>query len=105
MRTQSAFPKTIHFEEGSMDRKLCAGLVPVLALFCISLAAVRADGQTAPAGFSFHAGQSMYIVAFRRYHTQVVVDPGRGAVATSENINLELGAARKVRIRIEEWQF
>ena len=88
-----------------MDRKLCSCLAPVLALFCISLVAIRANGQSASAPFAFRSGQSMYIVAFRRYHTQVVVDPLKGIVATSENINLELGAESKVRARIEEWRF
>lgn len=88
-----------------MDRKVSSGLALVLALFCIGLAATAASGQTAAGPFTFRSGQSMYIVAFRRYHTQVVVDPLKGTIATSENINLELGAERKVRIKIEEWRF
>jgi len=87
-----------------MDRKLCAGFAFVLVIICISLGN-RANGQSAAGTFAFRSGQSMYIVAFRRYHTQVIVDPLKGTVATSENINLELGAESKVRDRIEEWRF
>lgn len=88
-----------------MNRKLYAGLAFALALSCIGLAATRVAGQSPSGPFAFRSGQSMYIVAFRRYHTQVVVDPLKGTVATSENINLELGAESKVRERIEEWRF
>ena len=88
-----------------MERKLYACLaVVVISLFSV-LAPTPTSGQSTTGSFVFRSGQSMYIVAFRRYHTQVVVDPLKGTVATSENINLELGAESKVRDRIEEWRF
>jgi len=88
-----------------MDRKLCSGLAPVLTLFCISLAASSVNAQAASAPFAFRSGQAMYIVAFRRSQQQVVVDPLRGTVATSDTVCLELGAESKLRNRIEEWRF
>lgn len=46
----------------------------------------------------------MYIVAFRRFHFPIVFD-GVNAVPQPEYINDDLDAERKVRKRIEEWQF
>jgi len=88
-----------------MDRHLRSGLALVLSLFCIGLAATRANGQSGSGPFAFRSGQAMYIVAFRRFPPQLVVDPLRGTVGTADNICLELGAERKVRDKIEEWRF
>ncbi len=88
-----------------MIRKLCHHHAPVLALISIILAAPASNGQTASTPFTFRAGQSIYIVAFRRERQPVVVDSMRGNTTAPDYIDLELDAERKVRTRIEEWRF
>ena len=88
-----------------MDRKSRSCLAPVLALTFISFAGTRNNAQSASSPFTFRAGQSMYIVAFRRERQPVIVDSVRGNVTPPDYIDLELDAERKVRTRIEEWRF
>jgi len=88
-----------------MDRKLSSGLALVLALFCIGFAATRVNGQSASSPFAFRAGQSMYIVAFRRERQSVIADPVRGTAIPPDYIDLELDAEKRVRQRIEQWRF
>jgi hypothetical protein len=79
-------------------------LAPALAFVIIILAATAGNGQSNPAPLTFRAGQSMYIVAFRRSPFPLLLeqaDTGR----QREYINEDLDAERKVRKRIEEWQF
>ena len=79
-------------------------LAPILVFVIIVLAAGPSRGQSNSQPFRFQAGQSMYIVAFRRTYYPLVweqVDPGR----QREFINTDLDAERKVRKRIEEWQY
>jgi hypothetical protein len=47
----------------------------------------------------------MYIVAFRRYHFPVFFEGGNPVPPPPEYINDDLDAERKVRKRIEEWQY
>jgi hypothetical protein len=73
------------------------------AFVIIILAAVPGYGQS-DRPFSFRAGQSMYIVAFRHIQFPIIleeVEVGR----QREYINDDLDAERKIRKRIEEWQF
>jgi hypothetical protein len=75
-----------------------------LAFVIIILAAASGYGQSNTPPFSFRAGQSMYIVAFRHIEFPIIledVDVGR----QREYINNDLDAERKIRKRIEEWQF
>ena len=79
-------------------------LAPVLALVIIILASAPGNGQSNPSPSTFRAGQSMYIVAFRQIPFPIILDgtdPGR----QHDYINYDLDAERKVRKRIEEWQF
>ena len=78
--------------------------VPALAFVIIILAAAPGYGQSNTPPFSFHSGQSMYIVAFRHIQFPIIledVDVGR----QREYINNDLDAERKIRKRIEEWQY
>jgi len=75
-----------------------------LAFVIIILAAAAGYGQSNSSQFSFRAGQSMYIVAFRHIQFPVIleeVDVGR----QREYINNDLDAERKIRKRVEEWQY
>jgi hypothetical protein len=70
-----------------------------------TLAASSASGQSATSPFAFRTGQSMYIVAYRQ--TQLPLTTGQEEVTLSqrEYLDYDLDAERKVRKRIEEWQF
>ena len=70
----------------------------------IVLAAHHARGQSNPPPTGFHAGQSMYIVAFRQY-PPYLVDPANIGPVQQDVINNDLDAERKVRKRIEEWRY
>ena len=80
-------------------------LAPALVLVIIFLAAGRSDGQSnvAPPP-PFKAGQSMYIVAFRRIQYPIILDETAGG-PQRDYINSDLDAERKVRKRIEEWHY
>ena len=78
-------------------------LAPILAFAIIILSAGLSNGQSNSQPFTFRRGQSMYIVAFRQGfpyvwdETQVERPP--------EYLNNALDAERKIRKRIEEWQY
>ncbi len=78
-------------------------LAPVLAIVIIILSATLSNGQSNSQPLAFRPGQSMYIVAFRQGfpyvwdETQVDRPP--------EYLNNALDAERKIRKRIEEWQY
>jgi len=78
-------------------------LAPFLAIVIIILSAGLSNGQSNPQPLTFRRGQSMYIVAFRQgfpyvwEETQVDGQPNY--------LNNALDAERKVRKRIEEWQY
>jgi hypothetical protein len=78
---------------------LCA-----LGFLLIMLAAHRSNGQSnlPPA---FQAGQSMYIVAFHRYQYAYGVDPANTDPGQREFIDYNLDAEKKIRKRIEDWQY
>ena len=79
-------------------------LTPALAFGIIILAATLTNGQSNNPTPTFHAGQSMYIVAFRHLQLPLILEEtevGR----QREYINNDLDAERKVRKEIEEWQF
>lgn len=75
-----------------------------LAFVIILLAAGPGYGQSNPSPPTFHAGQSMYIVAFRLFQFPIILDEAPGD-RQREYINFDLDAERKVRKRIEEWRF
>jgi len=75
-----------------------------LALLIIILAANAGNGQSNPPPFAFRTGQSMYIVAYRLIPFPIILDQV-DADRQHEYINYDLDAERKVRKRIEEWQF
>lgn len=79
-------------------------LATALAFVIIIMAADVSNGQSNPAPSTFRAGQSMYIVAFRLIQYPVVLD-GTEPGQQRDYINNDLDAERKVRKRIEEWQF
>src|ERR1700681_5036908 len=88
-----------------MGRKLRSCFTPVLVLLLIAVSGTCRSGQSASAPFAFRAGQSIYIVAFRRERQSVIADPVRGAVTPPDYIDLELDAEKRIRQRIEEWRF
>jgi hypothetical protein len=75
-----------------------------LAFVIIILAAGVSNGQSNPPPSKFRSGQSMYIVAFRLLQFPLVLDESP-VDGQREYINYDLDAERKIRKRIEEWQF
>ena len=71
------------------------------------------DSEPAPAGnaqstspdFNFRAGQSVYIVAFRRIPLPLTAEAENVSVDRREYFNSDLDAERKVRKRIEGWTY
>jgi hypothetical protein len=85
-------------------RKGASFLVSALVFLIVILAADDSFGQSNPRPLNFHAGQSMYIVAFRRFQFPILLDEAP-VDRQREYINYDLDAERKVRKRIEEWHF
>ena len=75
-----------------------------LAFVIILLSAGPGNGQSNPSPPTFRAGQSMYIVAFRLIQFPLILEQPQ-TDGQREYINYDLDAERKVRKRIEEWQF
>ncbi len=73
-----------------------------LAFVILILAAAPGNGQSIPP--PLRSGQSVYIVAFRTIQFPIVLEQPPVA-QQPESINYDLDAERKVRKRIEEWQF
>jgi hypothetical protein len=84
--------------------KRTSALAPALAFVIILLAAGPGNGQSNSSPPTFRAGQSIYIVAFRLIQSPIILDDAPIA-PQREYINYDLDAERKVRKRIEEWQF
>ena len=86
------------------ELKRTSYLAPALAFVIIFLAAAPANAQSNRLPFSFRSGQSMYIVAFHQYQYPYVLSevPPDGQ---REIINNDLDAERKIRKRIEEWNY
>ena len=84
--------------------KTTSYLVPVLGLLIVILAAGESNGQSKSASSTFRSGQSMYIVAFRLIQFPIILEEPE-AGRQREYINYDLDAERKVRKRIEEWQY
>src|SRR5215217_2972733 len=80
-------------------------LAPALAIVIIILTAHQSNGQSNTSPLPFRAGQSMYIVAFRQFPFPLIVDPTVAGPNQPESINYDLDAERKVRKRVEEWQY
>ena len=78
-------------------------LAPALAFVIIILATGPANAQSNSRPPSFRSGQSMYIVAFR-LQFPLVWDETQ-ADRQREYINNDLDAERKIRKRIEEWNY
>ncbi len=91
------------YEQAGLKRT--SRLAPALAFVIIILAAGPGNGQSNPPTSSFRAGQSMYIVAFRLASQYPVILDEPGLDRQRDYINYDLDAERKVRKRIEEWQF
>ena len=86
------------------ELKRTSYLAPALAFVIIILAAALGNGQSNRQPFSFRSGQSMYIVAFRQYQYPYILTevPNDGQ---RDYINNDLDAERKIRKRIEEWNY
>ena len=76
-----------------------------LAFLIIILTSHQSNGQSNTPQLPFRAGQSMYIVAFRQLQLPLIVDQAEAGPGQREYINYDLDAERKVRKRIEEWQY
>ena len=75
-----------------------------LGLLIVILGAHEVYGQTTSTQKTFHPGQSMYIVAFRRFEAPYLVDqPETGE--KRDYVDLDLDAERKVRKRVEQWTY
>lgn len=85
--------------------KRTSRLAPALGFVIIILAAGPGNGQSNPPPLTFRAGQSMYIVAFRLTYQYPLVLDEAGVDRQRDYIDYDLDAERKVRKRIEEWQF
>ena len=83
--------------------KTTSYLAPALALAFIFLSADTGNGQSNQPPLTFRQGQSMYIVAFRLNYP--VFLEGSVLSRQPEHINNDLDAERKIRKRIEEWQY
>jgi hypothetical protein len=59
--------------------------------------------QSTSSNFTFRAGQSMYIVAFRRVPLPLTTEAEDTSVDRREYFNSDLDAERKVRKRVEGW--
>ena len=79
--------------------------VPALAFVIIILAAGQGYGQSNPRPLNLRQGQSMYIVAFRRLIQYPLVLEDPQVDRQREYVNNDLDAERKVRKRIEEWNY
>jgi len=95
-------PRPHRYDQTSL--KKTSYLAPALAFVIIILTAASGNGQSNPPSSAFRAGQSMYIVAFRQIPFPIILD-GPDAGRQGDYINYDLDAERKVRKRIEEWQF
>lgn len=80
-------------------------LVPAMAI--IILAAGYGRAQSNPQPMTFRSGQSLYIVAFRLNSIYPVVldEAGPTPNRQPEYINNDLDAERKIRKRIQEWNY
>jgi hypothetical protein len=77
-----------------------------LVFIVIILTTQETHGQSNTQPSTFRAGQSMYIVAFRQYYPYgLIVDQTDVGPDRRESINYDLDAERKVRKRIEEWNY
>ena len=76
-----------------------------LASLIIILTAHHLNGQSNTQPLTLRQGHSMYIVAFRQLQFPVILDPADAGAPGREHINYDLHAERKVRKRIEEWQY
>lgn len=88
----------------SRQYELTLKRVTYLAAVIILLAANAANSQTNPQPLTFRSGQSMYIVAFRVIHSPLVLEQVP-VDRQQEYINNDLDTERKVRKRIEEWNY
>ena len=91
-----------HSHEQALKRTFY--LAPALAFVIIILAAATGDAQSNPSPFTFRAGQSIYIVAFRSFQFPIVVDDAQ-VNRPPENTTNDLDTERKIRKRVEEWRF
>lgn len=87
-----------------MSRSRLHHFAPALAFAIMLLAADSGYGQSNQSPPPFRAGQSMYIVAFRQLHYPYILDE-TPLDRQRELINNDLDAERKIRKRIEEWQY
>src|ERR1041385_5283792 len=78
--------------------------LPAFVFLIMMLAAHHINGQSNTQPLTFRSGQSMYIVAFRQLSFPTL-DSCQSCPAQPEYINNDLDAERKVRKRIEEWQY
>ncbi|MDT5156778.1 MAG: hypothetical protein QOC61_2173 [Acidobacteriota bacterium] len=65
----------------------------------------QTDAQANPSPFVFRAGQSIYIVAFRRMLVPNADASGEASGGFHDYFDYDLDAERKIRSEIEEWRF
>ena len=81
-------------------------IYPLAVLIVLTtVAASSANGQSGSSSFAFRTGQSMYIVAFRQTQLPLTTSLEEVTLSQREYLDYDLDAERKVRKRIEQWQF
>ena len=88
-----------------MRKTHCLRLIQIFVLLAplVGVSAVKAQSPTTP--FSFHSGQSLYIVAYCRGRQTVATALDTGNVTSVDYTSLELGAENKIREKLQQWQF
>lgn len=80
-------------------------LTAFLVALCVLVHAPDASARPAQSPFSFHAGQSVYIVAFTRTLITVGADADGTGGTPREYFDLQLDTEKKVREKFEDWKF
>jgi hypothetical protein len=87
-----------------MTRLKKTSYLPAFVFPVLMLAPHHINGQSNSQPMTFRSGQSMYIVAFRQFQL-FSPDPAQCCSTQPEYLNNALDVERKVRKRIEEWQY
>jgi|GEM_PF-1702520 len=88
-----------------MTKKLVSFLLPALVLMFTGFSFQSVNAQTSSSPFSFRAGQSIYIVAFRRVYQPVSGDVSTGNSVGAYQNEYALDAEQKVRKEIVKWRY
>ena len=88
-----------------MNRNRFLKLAPFFAVMFVVLAFGQAEAQTSSTPFTFRAGQSMYIVAYRHIQLPLIVESSDTNQTGKDYYDNALDVEKKVREDIEKWRF